>query len=57
MQWSYLVEIGWCGFGTSRDLIPELRLGLIRFAYLGDRSFMSAVREAMTRRGADAPAR
>lgn len=27
-----LVQFGWCGFGASGGLIPEVRCGLIRFA-------------------------
>lgn len=29
---SVMFEVGWCGFGASGGLVPELRLGLIRFA-------------------------
>jgi hypothetical protein len=24
------IELGWCGFGASRGLFPEIRLGLVR---------------------------
>lgn len=27
-----LFEVGWFGFGASRGLIPELRMGIVRFA-------------------------
>lgn len=29
-QWALLLELGWCGFGASGGLMPELRLGLLR---------------------------
>lgn len=29
-QWALLLELGWCGFGASGGLLPELRLGLVR---------------------------
>ena len=29
-RWALLVETGWCGFGASGGLMPELRLGLLR---------------------------
>ena len=32
MRFTVLFEIGWCGFGWSGDLVPELRLGIIRLA-------------------------
>ena len=27
-----MCEVGWCGFGASGGLVPELRLGVVRFA-------------------------
>lgn len=27
-----LIQLGWCGFGASGGLVPELRLGLLRVA-------------------------
>lgn len=27
-----MAEWGWCGFGASRGLVPELRLGIVRLA-------------------------
>lgn len=27
-----MLECGWCGFGASGGLVPELRLGLLRIA-------------------------
>lgn len=32
MRWTLMVETGWCGFGASGGLVPELRLGCLRFA-------------------------
>lgn len=32
MRFTVLCEFGWCGFGWSGDLLPELRLGIVRFA-------------------------
>lgn len=32
MRFTVLWEVGWCGFGRSNDLVPELRLGFIRIA-------------------------
>lgn len=30
---SVILELGWCKFGVVGGLIPEVRLGLIRFAW------------------------
>lgn len=32
MRFTVLVEWGPCGFGRSNDLVPELRLGIVRLA-------------------------
>lgn len=32
MRWTLMLEVGWCGFGASGGLVPELRLGLLRVA-------------------------
>jgi len=32
VRWTLLGEIGWCGFGASGGLVPEVRLGLLRIA-------------------------
>lgn len=33
MRFTTLIEWGRCGFGYSSDLLPELRLGLVRIAW------------------------
>lgn len=32
MRWTVIVGFGWCGFGLSGGLLPEVRLGLVRLA-------------------------
>ena len=31
-RFTIIAEFGWCGFGASHGLVPELRLGLLRLA-------------------------
>lgn len=31
--WTLLLGVGWCGFGWSGGLLPELRLGVLRLAW------------------------
>lgn len=33
MRWTLMVETGWCGFGASGGLVPEVRCGVVRFAF------------------------
>jgi hypothetical protein len=33
--WTYFIEFGWCGWGCSGGLIPEIRFGFVRIAYAG----------------------
>lgn len=32
MRWSLMFETGWCGFGASGGLVPEIRCGFVRVA-------------------------
>lgn len=32
-KWTVLFGFGWCGFGASRGLLPEVRLGVVRVAW------------------------
>lgn len=52
MRWTYLTEFGWCGFGFEGGLIPELRIGLVRFAYAGasNGSFIDAIKAGVLKR-------
>lgn len=33
MRFTLLTEWGFCGFGFASDLVPELRLGIVRVAW------------------------
>ena len=33
LRFTMMAELGWCGFGRSGGLVPELRLGLVRLAF------------------------
>ena len=33
MQWTVIIEGGWCGFGHSDGLVPGVRLGVIRIGW------------------------
>ena len=55
MRASIIIEIGWCGFGFDGGLIPDARLGLLRFAWCRG-SLLDKAREwqASLRRAASA---
>ena len=52
MRWTFLTELGWCGFGAARGLIPELRVGFVRVAYVGAGvgSFIDAIKHGVIQR-------
>lgn len=45
-RFTILIEVGWCGFGWSGELFPELRLGYVRFACCAD-SALDRLNEAV----------
>ncbi len=49
MCWTLFVETGLCGFGYDGGFLPELRLGVVRVAWMRG-SFLDSVRELARRR-------
>lgn len=44
MRATIIIEFGWCGFGWSGGLIPDIRAGLMRLAWCRG-SLLDRVRE------------